>query len=289
MKERHFSFLKFFIFIILIISLIVAYGFLIEPKLIKVKEYKIAVKNLPNNFDGFKIVHITDIHFGRVFDIESLNKLVKSINEQEPDIVVLTGDLIDKDTKMTSELSSKISNSLSKIETKAGKYAITGNNDLNFDEWTNIISGANFINLNNSYDEIYKNGYESIFITGLSTEKDKLNVNEKLKTPIEYLNSFEKNGPIYKILLIHEPDTVDEITNNPFDLILAGHSHAGQVRLPLIGPIFLPDGAKQYHESHYKIENKDLYISNGLGVSNFNFRLFNTPSYNVYRLVKGNE
>ena len=289
MKERHFSFLKFFIFIILIISLIVAYGFLIEPKLIKVKEYKIAVKNLPNNFDGFKIVHITDIHFGKVFDIESLNKLVKSINEQEPDIVVLTGDLIDKDTKMTSELSSKISNSLSKIETKAGKYAITGNNDLNFDEWTNIISGANFINLNNSYDEIYKNGYESIFITGLSTEKDKLNVNEKLKTPIEYLNSFEKNGPIYKILLIHEPDTVDEITNNPFDLILAGHSHAGQVRLPLIGPVFLPDGAKKYHESHYKIENKDLYISNGLGVSNFNFRLFNTPSYNVYRLVKGSE
>ena len=112
MKERHFSFLKFFIFIILIISLIVAYGFLIEPKLIKVKEYKITVKNLPNNFDGFKIVHITDIHFGRVFDIKSLNKLVKSINEQEPDIVVLTGDLIDKDTKMTSELSSKISNSL---------------------------------------------------------------------------------------------------------------------------------------------------------------------------------
>ena len=90
-------------------------------------------------------------------------------------------------------------------------------------------------------------------------------------------------------ILDQKQQIVDEITNNPFDLILAGHSHAGQVRLPLIGPIFLPDGAKQYHESHYKIENKDLYISNGLGVSNFNFRLFNTPSYNVYRLVKGSE
>ena len=54
----------------------------------------------------------------------------------------------------------------------------------------------------------------------------------------------------------------------------------------LIGAIILPDGAKKYYDSHYKIENSDLYISNGLGVSNYNFRLFNTPSYNIYRLVE---
>ena len=285
-KNKHFSFLKLFIIILLIIGVTIAYGYFIEPKLIAVKEQKITVENLPDNFDGFKIVHISDLHFGRVFDEKSLTKLVDSINEQEPDIVVLTGDLIDKDTKITTSTANKISELLNKINATTGKYAINGNNDLNFDEWINIVTEGGFKDLNNTYDTIYKDGYSNIFIAGTSTVEDKLSINDKLKTSIDYLNSFEKDGPIYKILLLHEPDVIDDMSVNPFDLILAGHSHAGQVRLPFIGAIILPDGAKKYYDSHYKIENSDLYISNGLGVSNYNFRLFNTPSYNVYRLVE---
>ena len=284
-KEKHFSFLKLFLIIILIIGLIVAYGFLIEPKLITVKEQKITINNLPDNFDGFKIVHISDIHYGRLFDEESLKKLVKSINEQKPDIVVLTGDLIDKDTHMTTNMANKISKYLNNRSATTGKYAINGNNDLNFDEWYNIITNGGFRDLNNTYDTIYKDGYQSIFISGASTIKDKLSINDKLKTSVDYLNSFQKDGPVYKILLLHEPDAIDDLTVNPFDLILAGHSHAGQIRLPIIGPVYLPDGAKKYYENHYKIENADRYISNGLGVSNFNFRLFSVPSYTLYRLV----
>lgn len=285
-QEKHFSFLKLFIFIILIIGLVIAYGFFIELKLITVKEYKIALNSWPDNFNGFKIVHISDLHYGRVFDEKSLEKLIDSINEQEPDIVVLTGDLIDKDTNMTTSMANKISKFLNKIEASSGKYAINGNNDLNFDEWTNIISGGGFKDLNNTYDTIYKDGYDYIFIAGASTIKDKVSTNDKLKTAIDYLNSFESGGPIYKILLLHEPDAIDDLSVNPFDLILAGHSHAGQVKLPFIGAVILPEGAQKYYDSHYKIKNADLYVSNGLGVSNYNFRLFNTPSYSVYRLVK---
>lgn len=285
-QEKHFSFLKLFFILVLIIGLIIAYGFFIEPKLITVKEQKITINNWPDNFNGFKIVHISDIHYGRVFDDESFQKLIDSINEQKPDIVVLTGDLIDKDTKMTTNMANKISKLLNKINATTGKYAINGNNDLNFDEWINIVTEGGFKDLNNTYDTIYKDGYSNIFIVGASTTEDKLSINDKLKTSIDYLNSFEKDGPIYKILLLHEPDVIDDMSVNPFDLILAGHSHAGQVRLPFIGAIILPDGAKKYYDSHYKIENSDLYISNGLGVSNYNFRLFNTPSYNIYRLVE---
>ena len=285
-QEKHFSFLKLFFIIVLIIGLIIAYGFFIEPKLITVKEQKITINNWPDNFNGFKIVHISDIHYGRVFDDESFQKLIDSINEQKPDIVVLTGDLIDKDTKMTTNMANKISKLLNKINATTGKYAINGNNDLNFDEWINIVTEGGFKDLNNTYDTIYKDGYSNIFIAGTSTVEDKLSINDKLKTSIDYLNSFEKDGPIYKILLLHEPDVIDDMSVNPFDLILAGHSHAGQIRLPFIGAIILPDGAKKYYDSHYKIENSDLYISNGLGVSNYNFRLFNTPSYNIYRLVE---
>lgn len=285
-KEKHFSILKLIIFIILITALVIAYGFLIEPKLITVKEHKITVNNLPDNFNGFKIVHISDLHYGRMFDEDRLKKLVNSINEQKPDIVVLTGDLIDKDTNMTIDEANKISAELNKINSTSGKYAISGNNDLKFDEWTNIITNGGFIDLNNTYDTIYKDGYQNIFIAGASTLQDKQSINDKVKTSIDYLNSFDKNGPVYKILLLHEPDVIDDINVNPFDLILAGHSHAGQVRLPFIGAFYLPDGAKKYYESYYKLKNSDLYISNGLGVSDYNFRLFNTPSYNLYRIVK---
>ena len=285
-KEKHFSILKLIIFIILITALVIAYGFLIEPKLITVKEHKITVNNLPDNFNGFKIVHISDLHYGRMFDEDRLKKLVNSINEQKPDIVVLTGDLIDKDTNMTIDEANKISAELNKINSTSGKYAISGNNDLKFDEWTNIITNGGFIDLNNTYDTVYKDGYQNIFIAGASTLQDKQSINDKVKTSIDYLNSFDKNGPVYKILLLHEPDVIDDININPFDLILAGHSHAGQVRLPFIGAIYLPDGAKKYYESYYKLKNSNLYISNGLGVSGYNFRLFNTPSYNLYRIVK---
>ena len=175
---------------------------------------------------------------------------------------------------------------LNKINATSGKYAITGNNDLNFDEWTNIISGGGFKDLNNTYDTIYKDGYDYIFIAGASTVKDKVSTNDKLKTAIDYLNSFESGGPIYKILLLHEPDAIDDLSVNPFNLILAGHSHAGQIKLPFIGAVILPEGAQKYYDSYYKVENADLYVSNGLGVSNYNFRLFNTPSYSVYRLVQ---
>ena len=259
-KEKHFSILKLIILIILIIALIIAYGFLIEPKLITVKEHKITVNNLPDNFNGFKIVHISDLHYGRMFDEDRLKKLVNSINEQKPDIVVLTGDLIDEDTNMTIDEANKISAELNKINSTSGKYAISGNNDLKFDEWTNIITNGGFIDLNNTYDTIYKDGYQNIFIAGASTLQDKQSINDKVKTSIDYLNSFDKNGPVYKILLLHEPDVIDDINVNPFDLILAGHSHAGQVRLPFIGAIYLPDGAKKYYESYYKLKNSDFYI-----------------------------
>ncbi len=281
--KKHF--LKLFIIIILIIGAIIAYGFLIEPKLITVKEQKITIDSCPDIFFFFKIVHNPDLHYGHNFNEENLKKLVKSINEQKPDIVVLTGDLLDKNTYMTAKKANKISKLLNQIEATTGKYAVNGENDLNFDEWVNIVTNGGFKDLNNTYDTIYKNGYQNIFIAGASTSQDKLSINDKLKTTNDYLNSFEKNGPIYKILILHEPDTIDDLNVNPFDLILAGHSHGGQIKLPLIGPIILKEGAQKYYSNHYKIKNTDLYISNGLG-SNYNFRLLNTPSYSLYRLVR---
>ncbi|MBQ9011432.1 MAG: metallophosphoesterase [Bacilli bacterium] len=278
--------IKFIFFLIILTGGIYLYGTKIEIKNIKVHEYNIKSEKITENFNGFKIVHVTDIHYGRVFNKQDLKKLINKINNFEPDIVVFTGDLIDKDTKMTTTKATKISEELNKISATNGKYIISGNNDLKFDEWENIITNGGFINLNNNYDTIYNNGYDFLLLGGVSSLKDKESIINKNQKTENFLNSFEKNGPIYKILLMHEPDYIDQLKNNPYDLVLAGHAMGGTVKIPFIGPVYTKEGAKKYVDGHYKINNTDLYVSNGIGLSKYNFRFLNTPSFNIYRLIQ---
>ena len=97
----------------------------------------------------------------------------------------------------------------------------------------------------------------------------------------EYL---EQNNAVYKILLTHEPDIIDN--TNIFDLVLAGHSHNSQINLPIIRDFTKIDGAKKYYLPYYKVNNTNLYISGGLGTSNYKLRFLNKPSINFYRIVK---
>lgn len=285
-KKKKFHFFKFLLFIILLGGAIYLYGTYIEIKNYKTYDYKIESSKITDNFDGFTIVHISDIHYGRVLENKELNKIVKMINKVKPDIVVLTGDLIDKNTKMTTDMAATIAKTLNKIKATSGKYAINGNHDTKFDEWDSIINDSGFMNLNNNYDTIYNGGYDYLLLAGVSSFKDKESIVNKNQKTTNFLNEFEKDGPIYNILLMHEPDYIDDLEDNKYDLILAGHSHNGQINIPFIGAIIKPEGARKYYDNHYKIGNSDLYISNGLGVSEYNFRIFNSPSFNVYRLIK---
>ncbi len=284
-EKKHLGF-KIVFFIILIVVAIYFYGTNISTGMITINEYKIQIDDLPDNFEGFKIVQFSDVLYGTNFGEENLKKVVEKINETNPDIVIFTGDLINKNNKMTTEQADTISEILSEIESSSGKYAINGDNDYNFDEWQNIIKNSGFTNLNNTYDTIYKNGYDYLLIAGASTFADKESINDKLIDTIEYINSLETNGPVYNILLMHEPDYIDDLTSNPFDLIIAGHSLGGQVKLPVIGALIRKDGATKYSDGYYKLETSDLYVSSGLGSENYKFRLFNTPEINVYRLIK---
>lgn len=277
---------KLLLFLSLILGAGFLYGTYVEPKGLTVHEYKIKNERITDNFDGFKIVQFSDVLYGNTIKMKELKNVVKTINELKPDAVVLTGDLISKNTKLNSDTATKITNELKKISTSSGKYAISGDNDTKFDEWENIISNSGFMNLNNNYDTIYKNGYNFIFIAGVSSFQDKESIINKNQKSENFINSFEKDGPIYKILLMHEPDYIDEFEKDPYDLILAGHSLAGQVNLPFVRDVLRPKGAEKYVNGHYKIGNSNLYVSNGIGVSDYNFRLFNTPSINVYRLIK---
>ena len=270
------------IIIILLISSILLYSRFIATKGLKIKEYKVVNTKITDSYHGLKIVHLSDIHYGSTISEKELNNIVDKINEIKPDIVVLTGDLIDDRLSFDKD---KIINCLSKIEANLGKYAISGNHDLPIDDYNYIIKESGFTNLDNKYDLIYYKSNDPIVISGIGYDGEDVGI--KTEQFDKYISELKADDvkPIYSILLIHEPDTVDNLDLNKYDLVLSGHSHGGQVRLPFIGAIYTPVGAKNYYDEYYKINNTDLYISSGLGTSMYKFRLFNKPSINFYRIT----
>ena len=275
--------LKWIIIIVLIFILIILYARYIGTAGFNTDEYTIYDNNLPNSFDGLKIVHFSDIHYNRAININKVNKIVDEINLINPDIVVFTGDLIDKDMDLTKKDYNDLSNSLSKIKAKLGKYAIIGEDDIykDLDKVTSVFEQSNFKYLDNSSDILYKPDASSIFIGGLGPltyDKDDID------------KTINDSDISYKIILIHEPDIAQKIKSDyQINLLLAGHTHGGQIRLPYIGAIYNHEYAKKYHDNYYNLDGTNFYISNGIGVSTINYRLWNRPSINLYRIYKEKE
>ncbi len=273
-------FLKIFFFLILLCFLLLLYMHFIGTKGLVVKEYKIESSNLPENFHGFKIVHFSDLHYLSTIQKKDLEKIVTKINQLKPDIVVFTGDLMDAKKTPTEEDLKDLIQQLQKIEATTGYYAIKGNHDYENDNFNKVFQETKFKILNNSYELIYAKGTTPILITGVgSILANDCDINQAFR--------YSEMDNLYTISLLHEPDVIDSIINQyPVDLALAGHSHNGQIRFPGIGAIFKVKEGEKYPNEKYIIGNTSFYISGGLGTSIYEFRWFNKPSINFYRLVK---
>lgn len=263
-----------FIYILLIIGLIIIYSRYIATTGIQIKEYSVINNKIPENFKGFKVVHFSDLKYGSTTDQKYLKKLVNKINELNPDIIIFTGDLITSNYKLTDNDKKSIIENLNKLDPKIDIYSIRGDNDIN-ETYNSIITQTKIIEINNLNKLIYYKGDTPIMLIGLD---DSINGNQSLDMAFNY----EENN-YYKILITHEPDTYEKIKDKNIDLFLAGHSLNGQIRLPFIGSVYTPTGAKKYYDSKYKIDNTEIYISNGLGTSKIPYRLNNRPSINLYR------
>ena len=270
--------LKIFITIIILIILLLLYSRFIGTIGLNTKEYTIEDNNISNDFDGIKIVHFSDIHYKRIITKDRIDKIINEINLINPDIVIFTGDLIDQDSEINEDDITYLKEVLSKINAKYGKYSVSGNHDYSIDIeiLRNIYKESNFNLLENSYDIIYGKDNNKLYIGGISTGAFSDTV----------LNKMKYDEESYKIIILHEPDYTDEIISLNPNLILGGHSHNGQVNIPYLKKYFVPTGSKKYYDEHYLVNNTNLYISSGIGVSRYNFRLFNHPSINFYRINK---
>lgn len=263
---------KTIITIFLILILFFLYGKYINTTGLKINNYQLNKTNLPNNYTKLKIIQFSDLLIDKN-NIQNLENLVKKINKEEPDIIIFTGDLIKKDYKITEKEKKYLIKNLNNIKCNLYKYSILGDNDKkNIDTYEKIMNKSNFQILNNEYTYLFYKEKQPIKIIGLTDKKKYTKV----------LNNEPNINPVYTILLTHKPDIIDNLDTKNIDLILAGHSLNGQIRLPFIGGLIKKDGAKKYIDSHYKINKTEMYISNGIGTENFNFRTFNKPSINEF-------
>lgn len=286
-EERHEKRKKITIFIFKLCFFIVVgfiafyvYTTFVSSKILSVKEHRIVNEKLPDNFNGLKVLQFSDLHYGTTIFKSELKKLVKEINKRSPDLVVFTGDLIDKNYELKTDEQEQIINLLKSIDASLGKYAVSGEED---DEiFLTIMKESNFEVLSNSYELIYSNADKPILLIGL----DSLLLDKSdLTGGFSYYSEPTHNSNIFSITLTHEPDIIDSILDEyPTDLILAGHSHNGSIVIPFIGGVHRIDGARKYYKDYYEFGDTQVFISSGIGTNGPGFRLFCRPSFNFFRI-----
>lgn len=273
-KVKGHGFLKFILVLIIICAGTYYYARYVGTTGLVIKEYSVINEKIPESFHGFKIVQFSDTHYGMTTFNDELKNMVSKINILNPDIVVFTGDLVDYHYNLNDDEKNDIINILSEIDASLGVYAVSGNHDQNV-SYEGILSGSNINLLKNKYEYIYNGTSEKIMLIGLD---DYLEGTLDLDAAFSY-----EDDTSYKILLSHEPDVYDKLPKTP-DLMLAGHSHNGQVRIPLAGAIYKTIGAKKYYDPEYSLGDTKMYISGGVGTSKYKVRLFDRPSISLYRL-----
>lgn len=280
MDEKRHVFLNIVIFVIVLVTSLFLYAKYIGIKGIKIKEYRVVNSTLPSNFSGVKIVHFSDLLYKSTITDDDVTELVDKINMLKPDIVVFTGDLVNKNIKIKEKEKEFLINELSNINATIGKYAIYGDYDYYLDSYEEILEKSNFTLLDNSYDEIYYKTNESIYLVGIpSSIKSNIKMEEAFK-------EYDENNRKWTIVLIHDGNTIKLLDegNYEVDLILGGHSLNGSIVLPYYGGLFIDKYSYKYYDEYYKKGITDIYISSGIGTNDYKFRFNNKPSINFYRL-----
>jgi len=247
-----------------IISLLGLYSFFIEPNfLLSTTSIDLSLKSLPKSFKGFKIVQISDLHFGSSLFPFIYILVMDKVMELHPDIIVVTGDLV-SDKHAISQAVSFV-DSLSKI---APTYVVFGNGDHRegLNAYHFLFSKAKL--LLNSHTFIQR-GHSKICLAGVD---DPYSGFDNLEKALPKDNSF-------KILLSHSPQIIGK-ARGKVDLILAGHTHGGQVCLPFFGSLFvpLPEEYKKYTYGLFFENSTCMFVSRGIGVATlYPVRLFCFP------------
>lgn len=280
----------------LLILVVLVFGLIVYLYLqnyyLDVDEYTVTIPKLHNNIKGKKIVQVSDTHLKLRYNVGYVNHIVQKIKAQNPDMIVITGDLVQSEQSDLDNIPiRKLCEGLSAI---APTYMVTGNHDIqtvNFEDLTHILDSSNVRLLLDEAEWVTFNEEEGgIVLMGLAERpKDE----ETPKPILKYIELTAEMSRQPKILLAHRPEHfkeyLDDKTKAP-SLTLSGHTHAGQMRIPFIGGAIAP-GQGLFPKFDYGIfsdeedQSKRMIISRGLGNSSFPFRINNRPEIVVITLT----
>ena len=251
-----------------------------------VNEIKITNDKIPQSFEGFRIAQVSDLHNAELG--KDNNKLIEKLNECEPDIIVLTGDLIDSN-HTNLEVALSFARQAVKI---APCYFVTGNHEAwvgsQYEELRTSLENAGVTVLQDEAIEL-NYGDECIQLIGLNdpdfSERDSFLSESILETKLSQVNI--SNG--FTILLSHRPEYFNVYQNKNIDLVLSGHAHGGQFRLPFLGGVIAPNQGffPKYDAGIYTENGTTMIVSRGIGNSIIPVRINNRPEIVIIELNCG--
>jgi uncharacterized protein len=245
---------------------IAGYAAAFEPNNVTIERKQVRLPNLPNAFDGFRIVLLTDLHLHPFTRTELIIRTVEMSNAIEPDLILLGGDFVCGFAEAVFELAPI----LESLNAKYGLFAVLGNYD--YYRGANIVlDGLRRASIPVLINEGVKVtvGASSIFLAGIDSAS--------AGQPDPSAAFLARKNEAVSLALVHEPDYISELSRLvQVDLQLSGHTHGGQVRIPGLGPIVLPELGHTYVEGLYRVGPSQVYTSRGIGMVGVPFR-FNCP------------
>lgn len=266
---------------LLLLAGLFIYARFIEPELLVEKQIVISSSNVSVPANHLKIAVFSDTHFSEYYRPEDFQKSLDSLASQKPDLVLFCGDLFDNFDTYARDVS-RVKEALAGIEAPLGKYAIFGNHDYGGgaeNEYTGILSAGGFTVLNNQYFPLED---QQIGLIGL----DDFMLGE---------GNLEKTSwarpDYFNIVICHEPDIIDAMLDTNIDLMVAGHTHGGQINLPGYEKNFLPPYGEKYIYGLYEFSNArtaKLYVNPGLGTTQIPLRFRARPEITYITLANPN-
>lgn len=247
---------------------------LVGTEEIEVTQHTVRLKNLPRVFDGLKLVHLTDIHHSKFVSLNEVLRMVELSNQQDPDVVLLTGDYITWSKKFISPVGEALGN----LKSRFGVYAVLGNHDVrvNADQVAQALKKAHIEVLRNASARIDLRG-EGLWIAGV----DEYMYGES-DIPAAMME-IPRLQP--RILLAHNPEIIGEAARHQIDFVLAGHTHGGQVRIPYMRSInVVTQPGREVLEGFVSNGRTQMYISRGLGKVVVPLRILCPPEIPVFYL-----
>lgn len=235
----------------------------------------IPIRNLPDAFQGFRIVQMSDLHLEEYTETWFLERMVAQINALAPDLVLITGDFVSRGPlalPVSWRAAGAAAEILSTLKAPQ-RFGVLGNHDVNVgaEHVIRPLEAHGTPILVDSYTPIER-GSDVLWLCGANDAATRV-------PDLNFAIPARPNAPV--IFMCHEPDYAEQVVLHPrfplVDLMLSGHTHGGQIRLPYVGPLILPGMGQKYVEGLFHLQHMQLYVNRGIGTVGIPFRL-NCPA-----------